>query len=506
MVYICSQIINKLQTGGSMEEMKDKSDIKNVLVNIVAMFQCYVNTVNEFSRHLLGYAMALEAHALANKLHFAAARWQYKLPFKEARDVNFPEWIGKVKDMLSWFVNTDEAGKKSGTRQFQPSTRYFIDYLEMDETAGKNTPFYKINDAEKSYMVESALMQMLNQRSNLRKLRKDIDWNDVFALLLQAEGNTDGGKMRHINGETFKKTAQKQTTVQMYEWIKQVDVMHYYSHKYIKVAFTDLLNALEQVDNVLDSPGDEQYKALYERIVAAYFKEHVAKAKKTCREFMNRAPVGNRLKKLKQKLEKEKGQFYSGKWTDALKDYFEVDNPDSDHHKINAAKFMFKYRDELTKEELGQIITQYNKQLCLQREINRKENSGNKPSRPKNEKREEKILGLPTIFVSELRNSAKATNMLVGQIRQLEKTTSTRCRKISTSWGHVKEALCRAQLIGKKCKGSDFSSAIEMICPNRKACNVAQTLKTFNSREKDTDDESIINDMTEMFNQVKEAF
>ena len=70
----------------------------------------------------------------------------------------------------------------------------------------------------------------------------------------------------------------------------------------------------------------------------------------------------------------------------------------------------------------------------------------------------------------------------------------------------MKEALCRAQLIGKKCKGSDFASAIEMICPNRKACNVAQTLKTYNSREKDTDDESIINDMTEMFNQVKEAF
>ena len=109
----------------------NKSDILVILENIDQMLQCFTKMVNGYARNIQGVAIAVEAQALAQKLRLAAERWQHKLPFKEACDVDFKEW---EKRMEYWcdFVNGCEDKKKN-----------------YDDIVNINMQIKKIKDMEK---------------------------------------------------------------------------------------------------------------------------------------------------------------------------------------------------------------------------------------------------------------------------------------------------------------------------------------------------------------------
>ena len=77
-------------------ENNKKSDILMILENIDKMLQCYTTMVNDIAGSMQMFAIAIEAQSLASKLNLAAERWRYKLPFKEACDVDFKFWRNRV--------------------------------------------------------------------------------------------------------------------------------------------------------------------------------------------------------------------------------------------------------------------------------------------------------------------------------------------------------------------------------------------------------------------------
>ena len=280
----------------------------------------------------------------------------------------------------------------------------------------------------------------------------------------------------------------------------------------IERALSQLRGILHYSDNVLLNSNDSVFKGLYERLSVAYFDDLIKEAKDDFLKWLNSTPKKKRLNMMKKKLEKEKTKFFSGKWKEGLENYFDIDDIESVLEGIDAGKFIFRYRNDLTLEEVGKIIAQYHKIACFHSAIHDMENKENDvtPVIPENQAQEEKIMNLPIIFNPIIREDAKATNMIVEALRELALTTGNKSKKISggKTWGHVKTSLDILGYIEKNCLGSDFGRAIEDICPGTICKNVEQALKRYNinmhdkNRDK-THDENIISDIGKVFDKLK---
>ena len=271
----------------------------------------------------------------------------------------------------------------------------------------------------------------------------------------------------------------------------------------LSVSLYILRLALHKAHEALLCPEEATYKSLYERLSVEHFVIYIDEAKASFQGWLSKAPKKRQLKMLKEKLEKEKAKFFSGKWKEALENYFDIEKV---LEGTDAGKFIFKYREDLTLEEVGQIVGQYHKMACILEEISRLENKAEvKPvAKIAETPQETKIMELSPIFARGIRESATATNQIVEAIREIAVTTSTPDRKLSggKTWGHVKEALCWMGVIDCNCLGTEFGRAIEAICPDKKHTNVEQALKRYNSRKKTTTDENIVTDIAKKLKAV----
>ena len=116
----------QLKQHKKMENIK-KSDILTILENIDKMLQCCTTMVNSIAGNMQMLAIAVEAQSLASKLKLAAERWRYKLPFKEACDVDFKLWEEKIKDWADEFFNLETGEEATKIEFFKPNADHFID-------------------------------------------------------------------------------------------------------------------------------------------------------------------------------------------------------------------------------------------------------------------------------------------------------------------------------------------------------------------------------------------
>ena len=468
----------QLKQHNRMENNK-KSDILTVLENIDKMLQCYTMMVNSIAGSMQMLAIAVEALSLASKLTLAAERWRYKLPFKEACDVNFKLWEKKMAAWCDVLFLHIEGIKTDEMEFFEPNADHFIDQyyheLKLRITDVEECPFYMIDDAEKYDDLLWGYKRDIEYEEN--------DWKNIIdnAAYIEVAENSE------LSVEDSLMLNQK------------LDLMIWC----IPEALSQLADALRKADEALLCPEEATYKSLYERLSVAYFDKHIDEAKTSFQGWLSKTPKKKRLKMLKEKMEKEKANFFSGKWKEALENYFDIEKV---LEGTDAGKFIFKYREDLTLEEVGQIVGQYHKMACILEEISRLENKAEVKPVAKNAEtpQENKTMELSPIFASWIRESATATNQIVDTIRELALTTSTPDRKLSggKSWGHVKEALCQSEFIDSNCLGTEFGRAIEAICPDKKHTNVEQALKRYNSRKKTTTDKNIVADIAKKLKNV----
>ena len=498
----------------------NKSDILVILENIDQMLQCFTKMVNGYARNIQGVAIAVEAQTLAQKLRLAAERWQHKLPFKEACDVNF-KWWEKRMEYWSAFIYSDDDEKSNyeDTRDFTPDTDFFIDQYfygmclvnrdEIAERIDSFSPFFEIKDAQGFYDKICEYREDID--FDYMSIKNEIDKNAVAALLFGLAG--DGENMFNPKQLKAMRTDMDENAPYLFQWIakaKSNDVA--WSSYYIINALDTLYQVLRYSEKVLQDTEDSAFKDLYERLSVAYFDDLIKDAKGDFQKWLNSTPKKKRLDMMKTKLEKEKTKFFSGKWKEGLENYFDIDDIESVLEGIDAGKFIFRYRNDLTLEEVGKIIAQYHKIACFHSAIHDMENKENDvtPVIPENQAQEEKSMNLPIIFNPIIREDAKATNMIVEALRELALTTGNKSKKISggKTWGHVKTSLDILGYIEKNCLGSDFGRAIEDICPGTICKNVEQALKRYNinmhdkNRDK-THDENIISDIGKVFDKLK---
>lgn len=460
-----------------MENIK-KSDILTVLENIDKMLQCCTTMVNSIAGRMQMFAIAIEAQSLASKLNLAAERWRYKLPFKEACDVDFKFWEEKIKDWAYEFFCIENDEETDGIEFFKPNADHFIDQY-FHECQTMNTD----NEERPFYMIDNAIRYnnlLLEYKIDIEN--KDNDWKKI------------------IDNAAFDEIADySDLSDEDNSMLKQILARMFW----LSVSLYILRLALHKAHEALLCPEEATYKSLYERLSVAYFDKHIEEAKASFQGWLSKAPKKRQLKMLKEKLEKEKAKFFSGKWKEALENYFDIEKV---LEGTDAGKFIFKYREDLTLEEVGQIVGQYHKMACILEEISRLENKAEVKPVAKNAEtpQETKIMELSPIFARGIRESATATNQIVEAIREIAVTTSTPDRKLSggKTWGHVKEALCWMGVIDCNCLGTEFGRAIEAICPDKKHTNVEQALKRYNSKKKTTTDENIVTDIAKKLKAV----
>ena len=460
-----------------MENIK-KSDILTILENIDKMLQCCTTMVNSIAGRMQMFAIAIEAQSLASKLNLAAERWRYKLPFKEACDVDFKFWEEKIKDWAYEFFCIENDEETDGIEFFKPNADHFIDQY-FHECQTMNTD----NEERPFYMIDNAIRYnnlLLEYKIDIEN--KDNDWKKI------------------IDNAAFDEIADySDLSDEDNSMLKQILARMFC----LSVSLYILRLALHKAHEALLCPEEAAYKSLYERLSVAYFNQHIEEAKTSFQGWLSKTPKKRQLKMLKEKLEKEKAKFFSGKWKEALENYFDIEKV---LEGTDAGKFIFKYREDLTLEEVGQIVGQYHKMACILEEISRLENKAEvKPvAKIAETPQETKIMELSPIFARGIRESATATNQIVEAIREIAVTTSTPDRKLSggKTWGHVKEALCWMGVIDCNCLGTEFGRAIEAICPDKKHTNVEQALKRYNSRKKTTTDENIVTDIAKKLKAV----
>ena len=467
----------QLKQHKKMENIK-KSDILTILENIDKMLQCCTTMVNSIAGRMQMFAIAIEAQSLASKLNLAAERWRYKLPFKEACDVDFKLWEEKIKDWAYEFFCIENGEETDGIEFFKPNADHFIDQY-FHECQTMNTD----NEERPFYMIDNAIRYnnlLLNYKIDIEN--KENDWKKI------------------IDNAAFDEIADySDLSDEDNSMLKQILARMFW----LSVSLYILRLALHKAHEALLCPEEATYKSLYERLSVAYFNQHIEEAKTSFQGWLSKTPKKRQLKMLKEKLEKEKAKFFSGKWKEALENYFDIEKV---LEGTDAGKFIFKYREDLTLEEVGQIVGQYHKMACILEEISRLENKAEvKPvAKIAETPQETKIMELSPIFARGIRESATATNQIVEAIREIAVTTSTPDRKLSggKTWGHVKEALCWMGVIDCNCLGTEFGRAIEAICPDKKHTNVEQALKRYNSKKKTTTDENIVTDIAKKLKAV----
>lgn len=82
-------------------------EVPYILDNILQLFDCFHNSfhrlVNSRSREAMLQVLLSESRTLSRKLEDMVERWQDRLPFKEACNVNFPAWEGTFERMALEF-------------------------------------------------------------------------------------------------------------------------------------------------------------------------------------------------------------------------------------------------------------------------------------------------------------------------------------------------------------------------------------------------------------------
>ena len=486
-----------------------KSDILVILENIEQMLKCNAKVVNGYASNIQGMAIAVEAQALTQKLRLAADRWRTKLPFKEACDVDFKEWVKKMLNARNVIMEENAVFYTDAIREFEPDNDFFIDqYYQI-----KNKDLLTSKDFQRYYETDDAFLfyeEITSCREEIEddktRITSDIGKNVLSQLVDEYYHSFDPEfDFEEDDDETRKRRSQS-----LEKWLMDCDKSFSVSIC-VETALEDLSDALHYAHRVLICPEESTYKDLYKRLSEEYFYELINEANDDFQKWLNSTPKKKRLGMMKTKLEKEKNKFFSGKWKNGLENFFDIDNIENVLEGTDAGKFLYRYRNDLSLDEAGRIIAQYHKIALFLGEIDKMENEGKTGAAEAKEMpaQEEKKMELPVIFNSTIRGDAKATNMIVDALRELAKTTGHKSKTISggKTWGHVKESLVINGYIDNDCSGAAFGRAIEAICTDKTRACVEQSLKRYNNKMLDknhdkTSDENIISDVGKMMDQL----
>lgn len=477
---------------------RDKTNILTVLENLELMFRCLRYSTNGISGKVQSLALAVEAQSLATKIGLASKRWAYKLPFKEACDVDFSLWHKKVDCWIDVINDAEVCSEQEESQFFQPNADYYIDqfyrvrgeidqifndgdggprYYEMEDVEAYNSAFCELKaefECDRPDHCEEIDTVVINDFEHT-VTDENADW------LMRMRAQEVGATLRNVCDKD-------------------------YFFGVCTMALENLSEALGQAYRILLAPREEAYKALFERLSLVFYSELIGDAIDSFRRWSSFAPTSRRLQAFEEKFEKEKRKFFSGKWQEGLETYFDLEDIGRFIEGTDAGKFIYKYRRELSKEEVGQILAGCHKLACYHNEICRlkSEREGRRLRIKKSPEPETSEMEIHVIFSHELRQNKEAVRLFVEILRDCEPDVK---RQSGKNWGHVRDAFINLGFIDKHSSGVDFGNAIQQICDNRKACNVEQAIKRYNvksSKSVDNKDQGFIDFFTEQFLPVKE--
>lgn len=495
-----------------------KTNLLTILENLERMFEAYRFTVNGVAAKVQSLALATEARALATKVQLMAERWKYKLPFKEACDVEFSLWYKRVCNWRSLLCDSEPIRGQQALPFFEPGNAYFVDMYEHElakEADGEpERRFYQIADPQEYEDRMDGYIGELDEEDWREQISEAVI-DDLGETVGRCSDAAESGEW----GESIKQVLRDRS-----EWLTGVlraANADYNAFDICLQALDELAESLRDARLVQLNPEDAAFMDLYKRLSAsAEVQELQGEATQEVLQWQSTLSRKKRLAELKRKLAKEKGRFFSGKWQEGLENYFDTGESRWAMEGIEAGMFIFRYRRELTKPEVYGILVQCYKLSLYQAFIDKEEKKrtpapsgvtsvaasvpavsvspavpgtvsvpavpsvAGTVSVPSVTGTAVSAVRLPEIFSPRLRAHAPAADRLVLVLDEHKDIVGHRSRKVSggKTWGHVREAFVQMGFVDANCQGAEFGRAISRLCPDRKADNVEAALKRYNAR------------------------
>lgn len=483
----------------------EKTNLLTILENLERMFEAYRFMVNGVAAKVQSLALATEARALATKVQLMAERWKFKLPFKEACDVNFAQWYKRVCNWRSLLCDSGPIRGQQALPFFEPGNAFFVDMYEHElakEADGEpERRFYQITDPQEYEDRMDRYIDELDEEDWREQISEAVI-GDLGETVGRCSAEAESGEW----GESIKEALRDRS-----EWLTgllQAANVDYNAFDICLQALDELAESLRGARLVQLNPKDAAFMDLYRRLSAsAEVQELQGEATQEVLQWQSTLSRKKRLAELKRKLAKEKDRFFSGKWQEGLENYFDTGDSRWAMEGIEAGMFIFRYRRELTKPEVYDILVQCHKLSLYQAFIDREANCTPAPgavasvasvdgnvsvvsvpsvpgTAPVPVPASVPAVRLPEIFSPRLRAHAPAAAALVQVLHEHKDIVGHRSSKVSggKTWGHVREAFVQTGFVDANCQGAEFGRAISQLCPDKKADNVEASLKRYNAR------------------------
>lgn len=440
------------------DNKQDNPDVLSALENIKNIYEALKVSLNYHSQASLKYALALEAETLLLKLRTMHKRWDCNLPFKEACNVKFGEWMETIARMTEYFNNPDNYTIDGGCYSKDHSKHFLLDLIDLlpDEPEIKSLT----DNNDYPYYAEKDVKRLVERQNQLKKeLSKDcIYYMDRFSDSVKQQYAVE---MRLLSGGVEKTLDEEVLFCQtLFERDLEKMPKGNYFHYTCLVILTELQKELGSIEECVNSDmiPDHLFERLYDRLYVEYGKKSVVNARYYFTQWMRKTSPrcldtsrDIELDIVKTRLEK----FYIDKIH--FNDYFDTDQ-DISLQKPLFGRFLFATRENMTIKQVEELIADLHL-LCLLRENKKKRSVGKTADKVKKTTDQEKIIkkvkdnvpAIKTFLTDKFANNEAAVLKLIEIFIDLE-TQINKGKKLLTKfrglkWEHVYTAFDKMQFI-----------------------------------------------------------
>lgn len=461
----------------------NRSDILLTLENIETLCGIYHNLHNSYAGAALIVTIMTEAHTLSLKLQQMGLRWQEHMPFREAYDVKFDYWHGRIQELGNQFLN-DEL-PLAIARKLHSGNRgiYLLDLYDL-LPLGKNANgelIYK----EDPYFQTDTLNHYLER---VEKMRAAIAGNYDECLRSVSRFVVREGSVKGLDNDTPD------------VFWNMLDI--YLTNRHCSGALFRLAEELNAIRQWIDSRhGRTDLERLADRVFLQYGSEMRTQAQTDLTKWENTCPDEDLISECQLNIDLAIEQLKDWEFGAEFKRFVKP-NVDLRLQRGTLGKFFFTFRDRLEEKDVKHIIychyqIQYYKEYLEKREQESMlpmEDMGAPAAEA------ETCIQLPTFFEQELRDNEKQSRRFVSLLGTVE--AKINCGGSETyKWSHVLEALKRLQLVPKGVRNVDFCRFIHSLFSNRTVASVNRDLYR---GDKDTFEQTVGN-LIKIFKPVHSA-
>ena len=287
------------------------SDMGYILRTIEMAFELYCRASSESARSGILVSLCAEAAMLRVKLGKTLCRWGNFLPFKESIDVNFGTWSDTIRAMLPTLGDEDVESVEPKDL-FMPSKGYLMDLMDVE------LEHPELDDAEGYLSKIDRLLRRMDMSAWETKTLEKLEY-EIRSQLDRLESHDT---LRALTLRTLR-------------------------------ALSDDLKTLH--DFFSSELSEYQFRMLARRLHHRNTVKMTSEAAAEVTKELTLCPITKRKEYARQRKEELREELAGSPFGAQLGEYLNLDYPEL-FEEACYGQFVFRYRHQLTLEELNRIV------------------------------------------------------------------------------------------------------------------------------------------------------